>query len=404
MNVSASIAGLLRLFPNLTHLRIKDSFPLEDLTILLSLHPPIKDFTITKDFLANVNLLLPSLLQLECLTLQTTPIILAAVDKLSALPSLNRLKLENFCLSNCIDALTSEASPLRHVSTLDLHDFGRGEDLLQLLERLLLRYPNLQSVRLRVGFNRLFVFEQWLALLSRHPSISYISLWGSKYERLDNGGVALFLESGGSDDKLVGTLNLIPSHITHFLSVSPDYFVGAMGLQHVADRFGGQLKSINIQLTDSVQDSDIVYFLSRCPQLEELIIVSCKNMTDLTLREIAKCKNLKRLHLSEGSLFTNEGFIPLPFEQYTELNISFCAQFDDSVLHFMGDKCRYIEKLWVEETGVTASGMAAFLSCDIRPRLTSILVGIKLVTPLVNHLEAILGPSAANLTKKINDF
>ena len=109
-------------------------------------------------------------------------------------------------------------------------------------------------------------------------------------------------------------------------------------------------KDINVSKAETFDDDMCFQLIQTAPLIESLSMGSCFNISDLTLKRIAK--KLKRLRAFNIKACTNnfsvravEDFIRLRGKNLVSLNISKCKFVDDGLLQIIGEKCKNLKDL-----------------------------------------------------------
>ena len=129
-------------------------------------------------------------------------------------------------------------------------------------------------------------------------------------------------------------------------------------------KFSGNLRK-NLKSSPSIV-SDLPSF----PNLEELNLSDCPNLTDRGLsRILSSCgSSLRRLNLSGTSLPATEVNLPSGLPQLEELDLSYCNGLEDKGLVALLRLCPCLRRLNLASTSISGEGL--YLLTEARPSLS----------------------------------
>lgn len=115
----------------------------------------------------------------------------------------------------------------------------------------------------------------------------------------------------------------------------------------ILSRWGG-LRSLDISDCYRVTDEELHLILKACPNIEELTLHNCKELSDTGLKPLAKHLTLQRVNLAR-TVVENETIIELAFRCHNlqELDISYCEKISEKAVWEVVKHGRSLRKLAV---------------------------------------------------------
>lgn len=176
------------------------------------------------------------------------------------------------------------------------------------------------------------------------------------------------------------------------LDLTGCYSLSADALLEVTKLWGHSLKALNLEFCSTlaqtihlsvpstsylllqklslantpVTDLGVRFFAARAPDLVDIILQGCSNITDISMSAIAQfCKQVRVLNLSNCDKITNYSVQIIAQEvasHLQELNLNECRQITGCVLDYLAYYCPNIKKLYLRDTSICGSEVASL--CD----------------------------------------
>jgi len=170
------------------------------------------------------------------------------------------------------------------------------------------------------------------------------------------------------------------------------------------------LQSLNLANTP-VTDLGVRFIASRAPDLADINLQGCPNITDSSMSVVAQfCKKVRRLNLANCAKLSDYAAQVIAQESselLQELNLNECRQISGCVLDYLAHFCPNLKRLYLRDTNISGAEVVALCTRTRGLSLTELNVhGLKIsdddllaITNSQTDLE-IIDVSFSNVTEK----